>query len=128
MKRGKRGRGGESSPKHSLNLPDLDHAKLAVLNTLPSKESRNAVLSRISHTRPMHLPCAIGTAAISDYLTPHSLPLISEFHTPMSVRSVPPLKMALLPSTTKYPFKVNWPVLFRNLPVDADGSTLAVAM
>jgi hypothetical protein len=38
MKRGKRGR--EASPKQSLNLPDLDHAKSAVLNSLPSKESQ----------------------------------------------------------------------------------------
>ena len=36
MKRGKRGR--KASPKQSLNLPDLDHAKSAVLNSLPSKE------------------------------------------------------------------------------------------
>ena len=28
------------SPKHSLNLPDLDQAKSAVLNSLPSKESQ----------------------------------------------------------------------------------------
>ena len=34
MKRGKRGR--KSSPKQSLNLPDLDNAKSAVLNSLPS--------------------------------------------------------------------------------------------
>src|SRR5438445_4204961 len=40
MKRGKRGRGRKSSPKHSLNLPDLDQAKSAVLNSLPSKESQ----------------------------------------------------------------------------------------
>src|SRR6185503_9038211 len=38
MKRGKRGR--KSSPKLSLNLPDLDQAKSAVLNSLPSKESQ----------------------------------------------------------------------------------------
>lgn len=38
MKRGKRRR--ESSPKLSLNLPDLDQAKSAVLNSLPSKESQ----------------------------------------------------------------------------------------
>lgn len=36
MKRDKRRR--KSSPKQSLNLPDLDHAKSAVLNSLPSKE------------------------------------------------------------------------------------------
>ena len=40
MKRGKRGRGRKSSPKLSLNLPDLDQAKSAVLNSLPSKESQ----------------------------------------------------------------------------------------
>lgn len=40
MKRGKRGRGCKSSPKLSLNLPDLDQAKSAVLNSLPSKESQ----------------------------------------------------------------------------------------
>src|ERR1035438_7028540 len=40
MKRGKRGRDRKSSPKHSLNLPDLDQAKSAVLNSLPSKESQ----------------------------------------------------------------------------------------
>src|SRR5437870_4951803 len=38
MKRGKRDR--KSSPKQSLNLPDLDNAKAAVLNSLPSKESQ----------------------------------------------------------------------------------------
>src|SRR2546426_12525323 len=38
MKRGKRVR--KSSPKQSLNLPDLDNAKSAVLNSLPSKESQ----------------------------------------------------------------------------------------
>ena len=40
MKRGKRGRAKKSSPKHSLSLPDLDQAKSAVLNSLPSKESQ----------------------------------------------------------------------------------------
>ena len=40
MKRAKRGRDRKSSPKHSLNLPDLDQAKSAVLNSLPSKESQ----------------------------------------------------------------------------------------
>jgi site-specific recombinase XerD len=40
MKRGKRSR--KSSPKQSLNLPDLDLAKSAVLNSLPSKESQRA--------------------------------------------------------------------------------------
>jgi site-specific recombinase XerC len=40
MKHGKRGRRCESSPKQSLNLPDLDHAKAAVLSSLPSKESQ----------------------------------------------------------------------------------------
>lgn len=39
MKRGKRGRGRKSSPKHSLNLPDLDQARSAVLNSLPSRPS-----------------------------------------------------------------------------------------
>src|SRR6266446_2769640 len=38
MKRGKRGR--KSSPKQSLNLPDLDQSRSAVLNSLPSKESQ----------------------------------------------------------------------------------------
>jgi len=38
MKRGKRGL--KSSPKQSLNLPDLDNARSAVLNSLPSKESQ----------------------------------------------------------------------------------------
>ena len=38
MKRGKRGR--KSSPKQSLNLPGLDNAKSAVLNSLPSEESQ----------------------------------------------------------------------------------------
>ncbi len=37
MKRGKRGQAKRSSPKRSLNLPDLDQAKSAVLNSLPSK-------------------------------------------------------------------------------------------
>ena len=40
MKRTKRCQPRKSSPKHSLNLPDLDHAKSAVLYSLPSKESR----------------------------------------------------------------------------------------
>ena len=40
MKRGKCGKGRKSSPKHSLNLPDLDQARSAVLNSLPSKESQ----------------------------------------------------------------------------------------
>ena len=39
MKRGKRGRNRKSSPKQSLNLPDLDQARSAVLNSRPSKES-----------------------------------------------------------------------------------------
>jgi site-specific recombinase XerD len=38
MNRGNRRR--KSSPKQSLTLPDLDHAKSAVLDSLPSKESR----------------------------------------------------------------------------------------
>jgi site-specific recombinase XerD len=40
MKRGRLARVRNSSPKQSLNLPDLDHARSAVLNSLPSKESR----------------------------------------------------------------------------------------
>jgi site-specific recombinase XerD len=40
MKRGKRGRDRRSSPKLNLKLPDLDQAKSAVLNSLPSKESQ----------------------------------------------------------------------------------------
>lgn len=40
MKRGKRGQPNKSSPKQSLTLPDLDQAKSAVLNSLPSKESQ----------------------------------------------------------------------------------------
>jgi len=40
MKRGKRVHAKTSSPKRSLNLPDLDQAKSAVLNSLPSKESQ----------------------------------------------------------------------------------------
>jgi site-specific recombinase XerD len=40
MKRGKHARSRNSTPKHSLNLPDLDQAKSAVLNSLPSKESQ----------------------------------------------------------------------------------------
>ena len=40
MKRIKRRQPKKSSPKHSLNLPDLDHAKSAVLNSLPSTESQ----------------------------------------------------------------------------------------
>jgi hypothetical protein len=38
MKRGKRSQRKKSSPGDSLNLPDLDHAKSAVLNSLPSKK------------------------------------------------------------------------------------------
>jgi len=40
MKRGKKSRTRKSSPKHSLSLPDLDQARSAVLNSLPSKESQ----------------------------------------------------------------------------------------
>ena len=40
MKRGEQGRGRKSSPKHSLSLPDLDQARSAVLDSLPSKESQ----------------------------------------------------------------------------------------
>lgn len=40
MKRGKRGCGCKSSPKQSLTLPDLDQAKSAALNSLPSQESQ----------------------------------------------------------------------------------------
>jgi site-specific recombinase XerD len=40
MQRGKQARSRKSSPKHILNLPDLDQAKSAVLNSLPSKESQ----------------------------------------------------------------------------------------
>ena len=40
MKRAKPSRARESSPKQSLKLPDLDQAKSAVLNSLPSKESQ----------------------------------------------------------------------------------------
>ena len=40
MKRGKRGQAKKSSPKHSLRLADLDQARSAVLNSLPSKESQ----------------------------------------------------------------------------------------
>jgi len=39
MKRGKRC-SRKSSPKQTLNLPDLDQAKSAVLNSLPSRESQ----------------------------------------------------------------------------------------
>jgi len=40
MKRGKQNRARRSSPKNSLSLPDLDQARSAVLNSLPSKESQ----------------------------------------------------------------------------------------
>jgi hypothetical protein len=40
MKRGNLARSRKSTPKPSLNLPDLDQAKSAVLNSLPSKESQ----------------------------------------------------------------------------------------
>jgi hypothetical protein len=40
MKRGKQNRSKKSSPKHSLSLPDLDQARSAVVNSLPSKESQ----------------------------------------------------------------------------------------
>src|SRR4029450_953741 len=40
MKRGKRSRSRKSFLKHTLNLPDLDQARSAVLNSLPSKESQ----------------------------------------------------------------------------------------
>src|SRR5215467_10131644 len=40
MKRGKSGRVRKSAPKYSLRLTDLDQARSAVLNSLPSKESQ----------------------------------------------------------------------------------------
>lgn len=40
MKRGKHSHAKKSSAKHSLSLPDLDQARSAVLNSLPSKESQ----------------------------------------------------------------------------------------
>ena len=40
MKQRKRGQAKKSSPKHSLNLPDLDQSRSAVLSSLPSKESQ----------------------------------------------------------------------------------------
>jgi len=40
MKGGKRNRGKKPFPKHNLSLPDLDQARSAVLNSLPSKESQ----------------------------------------------------------------------------------------
>ena len=40
MKRGKHGQAKKSPPKRSLNLPDLDQARSAVLNSLPSQESQ----------------------------------------------------------------------------------------
>src|SRR5690242_18061704 len=40
MKRGKQGRTRKSCPKHNLSLPDLDHARSSVLNSLPAKESQ----------------------------------------------------------------------------------------
>lgn len=40
MKQRKRGQPKKSPPKHSLNLPDLDQSRSAVLNSLPSKESQ----------------------------------------------------------------------------------------
>ena len=60
MKRGKRVHAKTSSPKRSLNLPDLDQAKSAVLNSLPSKESqrgyRHAIDEFIAGTAP-NLDC-----------------------------------------------------------------------
>ena len=40
MKRGKRDQAKTCSPKRTLNLPDLDQVRSAVLNSLPSKESQ----------------------------------------------------------------------------------------
>lgn len=40
MKRGKCGQAKKSPPKHNLRLADLDQARSAVLNCLPSKESQ----------------------------------------------------------------------------------------
>ena len=48
MKRGKRGKGRKSSPKHSLNLPDPDQPESAVLNSPPSKESQQGYRDAIS--------------------------------------------------------------------------------
>ena len=47
MKRGKQNRSKKSSPKHGLSLPDLDQARSAVLNSLPSKESQRGYLHAI---------------------------------------------------------------------------------
>ncbi len=53
MKRGKRGRNRKSSPKLSLNLPDLDQAKPAVLNSLRRRNFRldPSVMGVISQDR-----------------------------------------------------------------------------
>jgi hypothetical protein len=40
MNRGEKSRARRSSPKHNLSLPDLDQARSAVLNSLPSRESQ----------------------------------------------------------------------------------------
>ena len=40
MKRGKKSHAKKSSARHALSLPDLDQARSAVLNSLPSKESQ----------------------------------------------------------------------------------------
>ena len=54
MKRGKRGRRRKSSPKHSLNLPDLDQAKSAVLDSLPSKQSQRGYRHAIDEFTAWH--------------------------------------------------------------------------
>ena len=70
MKRGKRGRGRKSSPKHSLNLPDLDQAKSAVLNSLPSKESTARLPAR---DRRVHRLVLLRTQAVAQQGRRHSL-------------------------------------------------------
>jgi hypothetical protein len=66
MKRGKRGR--KSSPKQSLNLPDLDNAKSAVLNSLPSKESQRG-----------YRGCGIAATAEAGWTLRHETAYIGRF-------------------------------------------------
>jgi hypothetical protein len=53
MKRDKRGRGRKSSPKQTLNLPHHDHAKSAVLNSLPSVSARQTRRRKALATRAL---------------------------------------------------------------------------
>lgn len=56
MKRGKRGIGRKSSPKQTLNLPDLDHPKSSVFNSLPSQKPQRGYRHAIGELVAWYCP------------------------------------------------------------------------